>query len=509
MATTKIQLRNTEEDQTRELRPVFNSNEDIEFEGQANTHGILKEDLERRFGRYLNGGIGAAKIFKLQGIKDKLIQGGKFINPTPTFTAENPRPDRKRDTISKNVFMQFYECENISVKDLEFISHHSEVREATGYPSFHGSEEFEHAFEAVASKNIYLKNVKVKNIPGDLFYFRREILPRNSYITLIDCEVDVNGRQGVAWGDGENVYIDNLTVTASGRGGVDVEPPREQYAGKNIIIKNSYFNTWLLPFPMGGLGIIDGVLIENNTVETNSHITAVLGDRQSVIRKNIIFRGNKAIRYFGSTRGYYLLNGAENILIEDEETRISSRRSGIIAEINNCKNVVIRNNKWEGAKTIKVVDTPLDEINIYGNNTALKLEVHTYKMPFVEAPNIFEYKKTLNPSDAWEKWYFDRKEWNSYMDERRKTGTIETIDAPEYDVKKHGEPNVPKDPEFLPYMGVDAVIPEPPVVIEPEPVEEKPETTKEEPKEIKPFYKKKEVWFTAFVIILILLIIML
>jgi hypothetical protein len=486
----KIILKGITQDQTRELRPIFNSGDDIEFSGEAETHGMLKEDLEALYGRYHIGDIGAAKIFRITNVDGKYINGGKFFNSTPTFSEDNPRPDRDRHNVAENVFLQFYESQNISIKDLEFTSYHTEMR--NGYPAFYGSREFEHAFETVASKNIYLKNIVVNNIPGDFLYLRREILPRNSGITIIDCTVTSNGRQGVAWGDGENVYIDNLTVKASGRGGVDIETVREQYAGKNIIVKNSYFNTWLLTFPMGGLGTIENALFENNTSETNSNFTAVLGDRQSVIRKNIIFRGNKSVRYFGSPAAMYTLRGAENILIENEETKISSTRSGIIADINNCRNVVIRNNRWEGAKIIKVIDTPLEEIKIYGNNSPLKLQVYSFEMPFIEAPNIWEIRKDItDPGDAYDEWGKQHREYDAYMEERWKTATSEIIDAPIYDVEKYGEPDVPKDPDFAPYMGVDTVEEEPEVIEptpEPKPIPE-PTPKPEEPPFIEPIKK--------------------
>jgi len=62
----------------------------------------------------------------------------------------------------------------------------------------------------------------------------------------------------------------------------------------------------------------------------------------------------------------------------------------------------------------------------------------------------------------------------------------EIVDIVEYDVEKFGEPNVPKDPDFTPYLG-----------------------EVEEPKEVKPFHKKIGFWFAAFVIILILSLILL
>jgi len=480
MKTVKFELIKNE-DNTRELRKVIEGGnyDKLIFEGVGNTHGILPEDLlvEHKNGNY--GDAGTEKILRFKNLSKKVFEGGAFFNPEYAFEVA---PDRNVRTVDENSFIYINDSERLTFKNIKYTGPHTEVVPDRGYPKFYGNKEFAHAVEIEGGRFILLEGLTLGNVTGDGVYFRQGREIKNSHITIKNCDINFNARQGVAWGDGNNILLDNVRVTDSGRGGFDIEPPRQEYNAENIIIRNSYSWSHLLAFPMGGFGVIRNLLIENNEYRTGSPTTYCQGDGFNGIRENIIFRGNKRLLTYGSTTACYIFRGTDGILIEKEECAISFRRSLKIIELIACKNVVIRDNDFPDAKYIVLDDTPIEEVKVYGNKQDLKFIKITYDTPRTDPPYLYDrkfYDERRDQQDfyLWAKYY---NKWGDEMSAR--ISHTEIVDIVEYDVEKFGEPNVPKDPDFTPYLGeveepIEPNPEEPPVVVDPKPevpVEENP-----------------------------------
>ena len=443
---TEFNLIDDGEDKTRELREYFEpkSGEFI-LTGRAKTHGMLPEDLEKEYPPYGKiGDIGMGKIILLENKEKFSIKGGELYNPNYAFENED-RPIRRAKTVEELSILEIKNSSYVDIEDMILRGAHNLVREATGYPLFVGFREFSHAVEINGSQYVLLKGLTLSNIPGDGVYFRRGII-RNSFITILDTIIDWNGRQGTAWGDASNVLIDNVTVVKSGRGGHDIEPPTQNYVAENVIIRNSHSDTWLLPFPNGGRGVTRNWLVENNTYKTNSPTTHVNGDWVNNIRENIIFRGNTRIGGFGSRRPSYYFSCANGILIEQETCEISSSRGEIIIQLDDCRNVTIRRNNFRYAKYIVLLDTPIEEVQVYDNAQDLKFIVWSFETPRGIAPYYHDEKyKTARGGYDWEMWREDMKTYDEYLANR--VGTFEIVDIPNANRNKEVVP----DPNFLPY----------------------------------------------------------
>lgn len=488
-------LRNTEEDQTREVRKVISENDVIEFEGTAITHGMLPEDIAHEYGDYgFIGDVGAGKILPLKNRNNLTIKGGSFVNPEVTFPYDKDFGGRRHHVTAENAFIEVENCSNVSLIGQKYKGSNDIVRESTGYPHFRSRYEYDHVIDISESENVLIKDWDASHAFGDFVYFRKGAKRPNKNITIKDCKAYFIARQGVGFGDGENILIENFELTKGGRGFVDVEPPKTGYIVKNLIVRNSPLaDVWLLPAPMGGLGHAENILFENNTWTTGSPNTYMEADRVNSFRKNIIFRGNKRLSGYGtSTGGVIAAIGVEGLLIENEFAHLKERRALTIAHLDYCTNVVIRNCDFPNAKYIILKDTPIEEVKIYGNvQKDLEFMVYEYpeNMPHRTCPDLedirIEAKKegVVRSSLVWGRWIAAREEWKAYMSERDSKASIKYVPVVEYDVEKYGEPDVPKDPDFAPYMGVEEKplpeldpkpIPEPIPEPELEPIKENP-----------------------------------
>lgn len=443
-------------DDTRKVRDIISRENKIDFgEQHFTTHGMLPEDLKREYftpsGQSLGfiGDVGAGKILTLQGREDVVITGGIFSNPDVAFPYEKDFGRRHHD-VSENTFLHVEKCRNISLIGQSFTGPNTKLREETGFPLFHSRYEFEHALDISESENMLIRNWKASNVFGDFVYFRKGAF-KNRNISILDSEVHFNARQVIGFGDGENILIQNVRGTLGGRGGVDIEPPKHGYEVKNLIVRGCYFKVWLLPAPMGGLGVAENILFENNEWTTTAPNTYMLADRVNSFRRNIIFRGNKRLSGYGSDDAVIVAEGVEGLLVENEYAYLKPTRSLEAVLLNYCTNVVIRHNDFPNAKYIVLRDTPAEEVKVYGNTQDLQFKIYEFDMPFKPAPDLKDFAH-YGRGD-WEQWLLAREEWMQYNAKRNSRATLKYVPVEEYDVEKYGEPDVPKDPEFTPYMG--------------------------------------------------------
>lgn len=483
----KHELKNTNEDQTREIREIISENDVIDFEGKAITHGMLPEDLEKDYEPYgFIGDVGAGKIIPIHNRYGLIIKGGEFYNPEVTFPYDKEF-SRRHHITAENAFIEIQNCNNISLIGQKYTGPNDVVRESTGYPHFRSKYEYDHVIDISESENVLIKDWDASNAFGDFVYFRKGI-KRSKNITIKDCKANFIARQGVGFGDGENILIENFELTLGGRGFVDVEPPKQGYEVINLIVRNSPMaDVWLLPAPMGGLGTAENILFENNIWTTGGPNTHMDADRVNSFRRNIIFRGNKRLSGYGTDSGGVISAvGVEGLLIENEFAYLKERRALTIAHLDNCTNVTIRNSDFPNAKYIVLKDTPIEEVKVYGNvQKDLEFKIYEFDMPFKPAPSLeairieLEKEGITRNSLVWQAWLTEREEWFDYNVERNSRATFKYVPVEEYT----GEEPVYQDPDFIPYMGVDTVETEPEKPTEPEPTPEEPTDPTPEPEE--------------------------
>lgn len=326
---------------------------------------------------------------------------------------------------------------------------------------------------------------------------------------------------------------------------------------ENVIIKNSYFKTYLLPFPFGGRGVVENILVENNKNFCRNTQYYAVADKVNTIRKNLIYRNNERLSSHGSNSAQSAFIGVENLLIEGEKSMVEPDREQKWLFLQNCDNVVIRGCDIKNAKYIHLRDMKPEQVKLYDCEQDFIFVVERYDGEMLEVPSLEKYRANFGEDksyrvsyggisleedpakgeDADFEWRFDYGVYERWLQSR--TYVVEEIPVEEYDVKKHGEPEVPKDPDFVPYMGKVEEKPEPtpepeePVESKPDPVEpepqpetpdgggqeetpgfpeddpkEKPETPKSE-EVAKAWYKNKFIIAGAIIAIVILLIILL
>lgn len=425
----EITVPNDGKDKTLYLREIL---EDEKYDSYQFTQGgseiriHAEGDLTHETDVVLHPHLGQYGVLRIDGRKDIEILGKSKEDKTILYTKEPAiEEDGEKVIWSKQSLRQFFNLSNNDGVTIKNIRNENSNTVGTRFPDFGDYKnrwEFEHSFNIRDEKNLLIQDCESHGTWGDGF----KIEGTSENIVLKDCKVSWNGRQGIAVNSVTNLLIDNVEITNSRRGGIDLEPNSDRSFIYNAVVKNCYLKTWLLPFPMGGRGTIDGALIENNTYWTDSPTTMMRGDGENFFRKNIIFRGNTALKSFGSSYGgAYILDFCENILIENEVRPISMHRNKVIVEIKDSKNIVIRNNDFQNAQFIKLINTEPSEVTVYGNKQPLSFIIV------------------------------------------REGQEDEIVPITEYDVATQGEPSVPETPTGLPFVEV------PPVVIEPEtPVEE-------------------------------------
>lgn len=453
----KYKLRNTEEDQTREVREVISENSQIEFEGTAFTHGMLPEDLEKEYGAYgFIGDVGAGKILPIHGRKDLTIKGGKFINPDHAFPYDKDFGTRRHHITGELTFLDIYDSENIDLYDIEYTGGHKYYY-PDGHIKFVSKYEYSHGLDISSSKNIYAEGLTFGNLPGDFVYIRQGDKGRAENLSFVNCTVLSNARQGAAPADGKNIYFKNFRVKDSARGGNDNEPPKTQYHIIDQVIDGAWYTTRLLGVPMGGDGTVDGFYIKDAIFETSSPTMLLLADRVNSFRKNITFEGSRRLSGWGSSHGAYHLEGAQGVDLNNEHLYLKERRAGVAVEITYCENVVIRNCNFINGEYIEVRDTPLSEIKVYNNHQKLKYKIFSYDVPRIDAPDYLWYRQEYGRHGNG-KWQEAMAEYKTYMAERESRATYRIEEIEEYDYKKYGEDFGIRKPDFKPYLGKAGVV---------------------------------------------------
>ena len=187
--------------------------------------------------------------------------------------------------------------EHVEIRDSERVTIHDLAvegpnRAGTYRPEFEGQA----GFVVSRSRRVTLDGVTARATYGDGEY----VTGGSVDVTVRQCTLDHNGRQGVAVVDGDNVTVEDCTIRATGRSVIDLEPAHGLV--RTVHVRNNrvdgYVN-FLLAAVGAGTGVQD-VWLENNRVNGGRGISVYVG-AERFTRTGIHVIGNRAE---GSSSGY-------------------------------------------------------------------------------------------------------------------------------------------------------------------------------------------------------------
>lgn len=158
----------------------------------------------------------------------------------------------------------------IAIRDLTIVGPNASGR-------YEPALEAQAGFVVSSSISVTLDRVTVRGTFGDGVY----IVGQSSDVTITDCRLDRNGRQGVAVVAGRNITVSNCAISDTGRSAIDLEPARGHVQNVHIT-DNRVTNptNFLLAAVGAGVGVQD-VWLERNRVEGGKGVSVYVGTERS------------------------------------------------------------------------------------------------------------------------------------------------------------------------------------------------------------------------------------
>ena len=204
-----------------------------------------------------------------------------------------------------------YKCENVTINGGiiigDRINHTQQVSEG----------QWGHGVHIVGSKNIEIKNMKIKNCYGDGIFINK-----SNNVLISNCISDNNRRQGLSICNGEHIIVDNCnflnTNGQTPQAGIDIEPNFSTDIIKNIIIKNCTIED------------NQGSGIEVNLTKLNTESETVV-ESVFISIDNCVIKNNKdGVGYFYMPEGKDLINSVKGFIKITNSNILSSNRAAIL-----------------------------------------------------------------------------------------------------------------------------------------------------------------------------------
>lgn len=123
------------------------------------------------------------------------------------------------------------------------------------------------------SRDVTVTGVEIRSTFGDGVY----VAGQSSRITIRECELDHNGRQGVAIVAAEHVTVERCTIAHTGRSAIDLEPGRGLVSDVRIVDNRVVDVTNAFVAAIGALAGVQHVTVERNRVSGGRGLTIVAG----------------------------------------------------------------------------------------------------------------------------------------------------------------------------------------------------------------------------------------
>ena len=182
--------------------------------------------------------------------------------------------------------------------------------------------EAQHGIRILGSDGVIVRRTTIKNVYGDFVYLGRDERSRvatyrrpATNITIVGNTFRGSGRQGIALTNADQVLVKRNDISQIRRSIFDFEPNSSDGTVTNVrIARNVIGRARLNSFAAGGKGVVDNIMIRNNTF-VNQPMNAMIKVKEAVSRSNWFFLNNVSDRGFGSILGgvIWAVGGVRNL----------------------------------------------------------------------------------------------------------------------------------------------------------------------------------------------------
>ncbi|MEO6570380.1 MAG: hypothetical protein ABIO83_02425, partial [Ilumatobacteraceae bacterium] len=142
-------------------------------------------------------------------------------------------------------------CEDIAVRGMSIVGSHVDRDADQRFAIYRESVAFEHGVAIQSSTNIRLLDTVVREVGGDALYIGGAGTS-NRNIMVEGFVGWMNGRQAIGINNVVGGKLSNITITGSGRSGVDIEPNHDSHFVRNLTIQHVTMGSKFYPFIVGG-----------------------------------------------------------------------------------------------------------------------------------------------------------------------------------------------------------------------------------------------------------------
>ena len=236
--------------------------------------------------------------------------------------------------------------------------------------AYDATREAQHGFDIVGSSNgILIDNVQIFEPLGDGVYIGGSNTTQN--VTVQNCHIQYNGRQGMAVAQGNNILIQNNWIGDSSRGIIDIEPYAAGWGVDNVRILNNTFGTSrLLTLPMSGAGDYGTVYIGGNVTVGTNGVPEVAYDRSdAATRRGPFILVNNDFHIGGSPAAGIRLQPVDGSFIAGNDTTFPAARSMTGLTLTDSPGAAIVDNLFEDAATMYTADAASPHLMDITNTT--------------------------------------------------------------------------------------------------------------------------------------------
>ncbi|HEU4901190.1 MAG TPA: right-handed parallel beta-helix repeat-containing protein [Flavisolibacter sp.] len=239
----------------------------------------------------------------------------------------------------------------------------------TSDAAYNAAYEAQHNLDFEGCDGVQLYKLKLSRPWGDFIYFGKwghgNLQPTRN-VTVTECEMHDNGRQGVSFAGAENIVVTCNKIYNTRRSTFDIEPDAEGTGTKYLYIKNNFIGPGRLMFVASGGstgGGISYVTIEGNVL-LGRPMSIAMGGGAAGQRHHITIRNNTgdSTYLYGSPRALIEMVGVDYITVTGNKHWFAPmQRDDLPGEGNDAvqvdvgKAVYINGNTWTGAERASVL----------------------------------------------------------------------------------------------------------------------------------------------------------
>ncbi|HEX9711910.1 MAG TPA: right-handed parallel beta-helix repeat-containing protein [Actinomycetota bacterium] len=219
---------------------------------------------------------------------------------------------------------------------------------APGYACYVVNMEFEHGMSFHGIQGLRVDNVQTISTWGDGLYFGpyQGLATKNATITNV--QIDLNGRQGIALSGADSILFDDVSILHSRRAGFDLEPPPSYV--RNIEIRNSYINSFLLAFASAGRGDVSNIYIHHNTIDASGIPLVYVNASDGTRRYNWRIEYNTSLRPRGSPQATMLFSNVTGVIVRGNTWPVHTTQSRKAVEFRGALGtLIVLDNDFTGA----------------------------------------------------------------------------------------------------------------------------------------------------------------